>query len=266
MPELPDVEYYKKYFQRHALHKKITDVAASGERSLLKKTSYNQLQKVLIGHQFSQADRRGKYLIASISGTDKKLIIHFGMTGTLHYTARDNPRENEDQYTKFTFRFVNGKELRWINRRNLGKLFLVKNIGDISALGELGPEPSDISQKDFTQLLEHNSSRGIKHLLMDQSVIAGIGNVYSDEILFQAGLKPSRKVASLSDKEKNHLYTKMQYVLREAIKRQADPSRMPRTWLTPHRGQSSDCPRDSGTIRTATINGRTTYYCAKHQT
>jgi len=96
---------------------------------------------------------------------------------------------------------------------------------------------------------------------MDQSRIAGIGNIYADEILFQAGIRPERKAADLTEKERARVFRRMHHILQTAADRLAAEKDFPRTWLFAKRGEKSPCPRCDGTIRSMKVSGRTTWYC-----
>jgi formamidopyrimidine-DNA glycosylase len=100
---------------------------------------------------------------------------------------------------------------------------------------------------------------------MDQSLLAGIGNIYSDEILFQAHAHPQDKVDRLTKRQLNQIYKIMKNVLRNTIRYKADPNRAPRSWLLPHRGKNSDCPRCGNKLQRITINQRSAYVCPKCQ-
>jgi len=100
---------------------------------------------------------------------------------------------------------------------------------------------------------------------MDQQSIAGIGNVYSDEILFQAGEPLEKKVGAFSQKERKHLFHTMKRVLQTAIRHQADPGRFPRTYLTPRRREGEQCPKCGAGLRATKVNGRRAWYCPQHQ-
>ncbi|MBD3282643.1 MAG: Fpg/Nei family DNA glycosylase [Candidatus Portnoybacteria bacterium] len=256
MPELPDVENFKKYFKKTSLHKKVENIE-SNQKSLIRKITFNDFKKKIIGHKFEDAWRRGKFLIIEIGGISEKLIFHFGMTGYLSYFKQGK----ESHFAKVVFNFNNGYKLEWINKRKLGKIYLVEDIREISLLKNMGVEPLEISEKEFLELLENNKSRGIKSFFMDQTEIAGIGNIFSDEIFFRAKISPKSKIQDLSNSKKKALYDKMKKVLKEAIKigppeGSFDPSR----WLIPHRQKDMKCPNGHD-LKKETIAGRSSYYC-----
>ncbi len=128
----------------------------------------------------------------------------------------------------------------------------------------IGPDALALSLDDFRDLCAHRRG-SIKSLLMNQKAIAGIGNVYSDEILFQAGVHPAAQVKKLTDARIKEAHRWMRKVLHTAIERKANPEKMPRTYLLPHREDGAPCPRGEGEIKTMKVNGRTCYYCPQRQ-
>lgn len=262
MPELPDVESFKIYTRETSLRKQIVKVACPDKR-VLKKISCSKIKKGLIGRQFIRINRRGKFLIFGVSGTPQKLIFHFGMTGDLHYIPQEAPREGLDRFTRFLIGFQNSHELRWINVRGLGKIYFLSEPKDIPLIREMGPEPFSLSKQEFRKLLKVHQNRIIKAFLLDQRAIAGIGNVYSDEILFQAKIHPKRKIKELSSSEISLLFQKMKEVLREAV-RVRPPLGMlfGAGWLLNHRDKDMRCSRNGKhLLKKETIAGRSAVFC-----
>ena len=266
MPELPDVESFKKYFQRTSLKKKIIDVEGES-KVLVRKIAFQDFKKKLVGESFKKAWRRGKFLIVEIKGIPEKLVIHFGMTGDLHYVKQDNEKEGEDRFARLIFKFDNGYELRWLNMRKFGRVYLVRDLNKIGLIKEMGAEPLKISKAQFLELLNKNKEKNIKAFLMDQREIAGIGNVYSDEILFRSRINPQKDVKSLDKIEKEKLFDKMKEVLKEAIQiRPPTGMLFGANWLLAHRRGDMRCPIDRNhRLKKETIAGRSAVYCPIHQ-
>jgi formamidopyrimidine-DNA glycosylase len=218
MPELPDVEYFTSYFKRTSLHKKI-DAVKCLRASLLKKITQKDFVSRLEGKKFQDASRRGKFLIASLKGTENNLILHFGMTGDLQYRKMGKDKAPYDEvYAKVVFQFRNGYELLWINKRKFGKVYLVDKPERIDLIRQMGPEPLEISKKDFLATLEEKKRKNVKSFLMDQRDIAGIGNEYSNEILFRCGIHPKKRIQSLKEADRKQLYKTMKSTLKKAIR------------------------------------------------
>lgn len=261
MPELPDVESFKRYFNRTSLGQEIADIQ-SDAKSLVKKIVFGDFKQKLLGRQFRKASRRGKFLIVKIENIPQKLILHFGMTGSLHYVKQGSPRKDRDRFAHLIFKFKNGYELRWNNQRKLGKVYLLENPEDLDLIQEMGPEPLEISKKEFLKLLKEHSRKSMKGFFLDQRVIAGIGNIYSDEILFRAKIDPHRKAKSLDLKEKKKVFKKMQKVLKEASKLNHPDAQFPDSWLIPHRRKGEKCPQNKNhELKREIIVGRASYFC-----
>jgi formamidopyrimidine-DNA glycosylase len=261
MPELPEVETFRRYFERHALGQPIARVEVRDERILgaVRKESF--LRK-LRGKNFTTTRRHGKHLFAQ-AAERLWLHLHFGMSGDLAY-YRD-PSE-EPRFTRVLFAFENGAFLAFDDMRIFGLADLVDDPDAFIAAQQLGRDPLDpaFRPRDFQALL--SKRRGaVKSLLMAQDVVAGLGNLYVDEVLFQTGIHPRRPVDELQPAETRALFTTMRRIVRDVIQRHERGAEHPRGYLIPHREEGERCPRCGGTIRRAVVFGRTTYYCGTHQ-
>lgn len=265
MPELPDVENFTLYLKRNSLNKKIIDVDAV-TKQLIQGITFPNFRKTLKGSEFAKAYRRAKYLVVELKGAEEKLVMHFGMTGYLRYRKQDAEKDREDRFSQVVFKFRNGYELQWMSKRKLGRIYWVKDINEVKALKEMGPEPFDLSEMDFLGLLNQRPRKNIKAFLMEQKDIAGIGNEYSDEILFQTGISPMRKTDDLEEKKKKELYRKMKSVLRAAIKVGPPEGEFGPEWLLAHRAGDMLCPKNKNhKLVKETIAGRSSVYCPEHQ-
>lgn len=266
MPELPDVECLKHYLKSTSLRKKMTDVECRDAR-LLCGVNPEQLKRKLVGRSFQKVSRRGKFLIVQIDRHAEKLIFHFGMTGDLHYVPQRREETGLDRFTRTVFRFENGRELRWINPRKLGRIYMLEDPKLIPLLRDLGPEPLTLSRGLFLRLLRKHEEKNVKAFMLDQRTLAGIGNVYADEILFRGGVSPRRKLKTLSPMEKVDLFHSMREVLREAVHRRPPMGMLYGAfWLLPERRSAMRCPRDGKhRLIRQRIVGRTTVYCPSCQ-
>lgn len=251
MPELPEVETYARYFAKHALGQRVKRVRVVDERILADIRKETFVRK-LRGRTFTDVRRHGKHLFANAGTT--WLHLHFGMTGDLSYYRDEPPR-----FAKVIFDFDGGAHLAFEDMRLFGLADLVDSPHAFIRERNLGPDPLDLSPKSFAKLLE-NRRGAIKSLLMTQDIIAGLGNLYADEILFQTSIHPRRPVDRLRDAEKRALYTTMRRILKTAIARDLPPRA-----LFHHRNTDEPCPRCGGTLRKSVVFGRTTYFCARHQ-
>lgn len=255
MPELPDVEVFRRYLESTSLHQAIGKVSV-GAPDILEGVSARSLQMRLKGRSFRSAFRHGKYLFVDVGGSDL-LVLHFGMTGSLAYGRKDG---GEARHSRVLFLFRNGYLLSYVSVRKLGAVGMTVGVEKFREERGLGQDALALSSGEFRRLAA--GRRGlVKCWLMDQSSMAGIGNVYSDEALFQARIHPKRKVSDLDGKEVARLFRKMRHVLSAAIKRKADPAEMPRSFLLPRRTENGKCPRCGGRVRTLRACGRTSFCC-----
>lgn len=259
MPELPDVETYKRYLDATALHQPIAGIRVGAPR-LLHGITPQALGRRLHGQAMESTRRHGKYLFARIDEAGW-LVLHFGMTGRLRY-AKSSGRLPAD--AELLLRFENGAGLAYIAPRKLGRIDWTEAPDGYAASRRLGPDALSL---DCASLRERARGRrgGVKSWLMDQAALAGIGNVYSDEILFQAGIHPRRAVAELADAQLRALYRALRRVLRGAIDAKADPLGMPRSFLLPERHADGHCPRCGGPVAKTRGAGRTAWFCPRCQ-
>lgn len=259
MPELPDVEVFRRYLDSTSLHKTVRDVDVR-DAGVLRSISGRGLEKSLKGRSLESTRRRGKHLLARLD-EDGWLTIHFGMTGYLEYFKSV---KGERPHDRVVMRFDNGYHLAFVCQRKLGRIGLVKHPGRFFASHALGPDALDLDMDTFRDML--GGRRGaVKPALMDQSFIAGIGNIYADEILYHAGIDPRARASSLGHKSVDALFGKMKRVLNMAIDRKADPERLPRTWLLPHREEGASCPKCGGTVKRIRLSNRSAYLCPRCQ-
>lgn len=262
MPELPDVEIFRKYFDETSLNKKITDVELPAPK-MLKGMSPGEFAENIIGKKFTSSYRHGKYLFGLLNNKFT-LVLHFGMTGYLLYFKNG---EERSKHIRLSFTFSDGSHLAYDNQRKFGSIHLIGNIEEFIKEKDLGPDPisGKMTAKDFTSLLEKKKG-AVKPVLMDQSVIAGIGNVYADEILFQTSIHPLREVNKISADEMKSIYSSMMKIFKIAINKEAERDAFSDSYLLRHRKKKAECPKCGGVIEAKTIGGRTTYFCNSHQT
>lgn len=259
MPELPDVEVFRQYLNATSLHQQVQNVE-SLDRSILWRISPAKFRATLNGSQLRETTRHGKYVFSRLNG-NTYLGLHFGMSGSLKYFKNGEA----PTHTRMLVRFANGNHLAYISVRKLGKLFVARNLQAFVDEQHLGPDALAIDFQTFQSIFE-NRKGAVKSALMNQQAIAGLGNVYSDEILFQARVRPTKTCSQLSPKEWQRVFHAMRAVLNAVIKKRAQPERFPRSYLTRHRGAGEECPRCGSQLKRVKVGGRTTYYCPKDQT
>jgi len=267
MPELPEVETIKNELSPWVLGQRFTHVTIF-DSDLLLETPVEEFRHKLIGQTIQSLERRGKYLIFNLA-SNQALIMHFRMTGTLLL----NPK-GIDRYARASFHLSNGNQFVFIDRRRLGVMWLV---GDANAIvGKLGPEP--LSESFTPGILAQRLSRHhipVKAALIDQSVIAGIGNMYADEALFAAGIHPLKKANTLVAEEVQTLDHCIREVLWSAIENKGasvDTYVRPEGQLgtaqfdfrVAHRG-GEPCPACHTPIQRILVRNRGTYFCPNCQ-
>jgi formamidopyrimidine-DNA glycosylase len=259
MPELPEVETFKRYLDSTSLHQQITGVEVR-DAYVLNRISARQLARRLKGRRFENSYRHGKHLFVR-AGNKLWLRLHFGMTGSLEYLK---PDEVAPKTARVIFHFADNCRLAFDDQRKFGEIELIESVGEFLQRRGLGPDALEINVWQFKAILgKHRGA--VKAILLNQQLIAGIGNLYADEILFRARMHPATDAASLSDKNLRRLFRATQHVLEKAIALKTDFNRLPKSWLLTHRGKRGKCPRCDRALRSATIGGRTSWFCAHCQ-
>lgn len=253
MPELPDVEMYKLEAKK-AVNESIEEVNIR-DKSFIDAHKH-QMIKYVEGNTLKDVIRQGKYIFLNTQN-NKAIVMHFGMTGSLAYR---NNKEKKPKYTKFIIRLGNDHCLYYMSKRKLGSLEFTHSIEGYISDKEIGTDALKISEEDFRKKFI-NSSAMAKNFLTDQSKVSGIGNVYADEILFQANVHPKIKSDKLDKSQIDELYKSMNKVLKKSIEVEADISKLPDSYLLPKREKGKRCPRCNGKIKKTKVSGRTGYYC-----
>ncbi|WP_049578219.1 Fpg/Nei family DNA glycosylase [Streptomyces sp. SBT349] len=254
MPELPDVEGYRRVLDLCGSGHRITriDVADAG---VLRETTAPRLRKALVGRRVGAPERHGKWLLARTDGPTA--LLHFGMTGRLVAQAPTDPLAPHD---RVTFVLDDDRQLRFRDQRKLKGIWLAEDEDGVDRLiGDQGPDALSVTPAQLDRLLAGRRGR-IKSVLTDQSVVAGLGNLLADEILWRAGIRPSRPASDLAPGERRRLAGAMRSVLRASVKEGHVPARP--SWLTGHRDDPDPvCPRSCGPMRRDRVSGRTTAWC-----
>lgn len=259
MPELPDVEIYKQYFNATALHQRVECIHMKSS-TLLVNTTPQGLGRALKHKKFRSTKRHGKYLFIELNPFGW-LVMHFGMTGELKYFQQGQDKPN---YAQLIIIFENGFHLAYISRRKLGQIALIDEPQQYLNMHSLGPDALNLSSAHFYELASKRR-KNVKSWLMDQHIIAGIGNIYSDEILYQAKIHPKRTICDLDKLILKRLYQTIGTVLNTAIEASANPKKMPSTFLLSHRKQGNHCPECANPIEKIKVAGRSAWYCPQCQ-
>ncbi|MDR5693924.1 MAG: DNA-formamidopyrimidine glycosylase [Armatimonadota bacterium] len=262
MPELPDVEAVVQRIRPHVVGRKILEVEVLSPRTV-RHPAPALFARLLSNKKVQAIRRRGKYIVFEIDD-GRILVIHLRMTGDLVVESRGT---RVDPHTRLTFLLEGGKELRFVDARRLGHAHLLhpEEINLLKGFSTLGPEPlaSEFTLAAFRRRLRGRKGM-LKSLLLRQDFIAGLGNIYADEVLFQAGLSPMRRVEELRPQEEKALFEAIRRCLREAVRnllRRGEPGGE----LIPVREEDAPCPRCGTPLEMRRVSGRSSYYCSRCQ-
>lgn len=290
MPELPEVETIVRGLRKKVLGRTFIDVWTDNPKTIKRPKSFDLFRKAVRGKKIVKIGRRGKNVLIYLSG-EKIILIHQKMTGHLLYglwkferrvwrPVGKGPLEDPaNRFIHLLFWLDNKKMLSLSDLRKFAKVELWE-VRELEASGELekiGPEPLD---KSFTFMGFKQALKGergkIKKVLMDQRVLAGIGNIYSDEILWEAKIHPLAEVSLLSENDLHRIYRAISAVLKKAIMLQGDSMSDYRLIggekghyqevQRVYRQEGKFCPRkDGGVIERLKIGGRSGHFCPKCQ-
>lgn len=265
MPELPEVEGYRALAERCALGREIVVVDAEDAWYLKRGLVAAAAMAALVGRRLVSARRRGKLMLldAGRPGAEADVVLglHFGMSGRLIVDGRASvdrllyaPTGDETRHDRFTLHFSDGGWLAMRDPRRLGAVELDPDED------RLGPDALTATPADVRRALA-GSAVALKARLLDQTRLAGIGNLIADEVLWRAGLAPGRPASSLTANELRRLHHHLSSGLAELIRRGGSHLGD----LQPERRPGGRCPRDHSELSRAVVGGRTTWWCPRHQ-
>ena len=219
MPELPEVETIRRDLEKEIVGKRVKSVEATGLRSIRRHKTKADFIKHVEGRKVNGVERKGKYILVKLDSGDI-LVIHLGMSGQL--LRAKSAKDPVVKHTHVVVTLNTGVQLRFVDPRTFGELFVTtpdELENQVPELAHLGFDPLDevMSWTHFAELLYVRKTK-LKPLLMDQKFLAGIGNIYADEILFAAGLRHDRSSETLTTQEVRRLYRAMVETLQDAIK------------------------------------------------
>jgi formamidopyrimidine-DNA glycosylase len=261
MPELPDVEAVARRLRRAVHGRRVTRVQVV-DRSVVRSPAPRRFVARLQGRRIETVGRRGKYLLMPLNG-GLLLVGHLRMTGDFVVVQRGAPRR---PHTRLVLG-LGPDDVRFVDPRRFGHVDLIaeRDAGRLAGLGTLGVEPLEpaFSLNRLRSLIGRRRGT-VKAFLLRQDLIAGIGNIYADEILFQARLHPARTLDTLTDGQVRALHRSIRRVLRRAIVALSHRGRAVGA-LAEVRERGGTCPRCGRRFRSATLGGRTAYFCARCQ-
>ncbi len=261
MPELPEVEVMRQYFNEAALHQSIAGVEFHDERDKIFKSSRQEISDHLVGEQFSETERIGKYLFAKISN-GKWLHLHFGMTGDLEVF---NDADALPKYTRFVIVFADGRRLAYRDLRKFGVIEITDSPEAYREKYGLGEDLLKISREDFVSALRGRKAP-VKSALLDQKHFAGIGNWIADEMLFDCGIHPLSPPAALSEQQLAKLYHSAVSIVKEAIDSDTHYGQFPEHFFVNYRKKGAihpDYPHSP--VEGLKVGGRGTFIVPEKQ-
>ncbi len=262
MPELPDVEAVKRRIEKKVKGKRVKGIKIL-DNKLIRWTPLSTFKKIIKGNTISSVFRRGKFIIFNLKSGDS-IVSHLKMSGDFRYLRT---KDKIDKYDKIILNLSDNHDLRYLSKRLLGMLTVAKNkdYSHIPTLRNMGPEPLDnrFTFETFKNILK-GRKREIKPLLLDQSFIAGIGNIYADEILFHSRINPKRRVSGLTEKNKKDIFKYTKSILGFAVKHYRLVP-LKRSFIMNHREEGAPCPRCRRPLKRIVIATRSAFFCPRCQ-
>ena len=264
MPELPDVEGYRRFWAGHAEGRTVGRVITT-DAAIVRNATPRALDHALRGRAFGPAVRHGKWLTAW-TGDGPAMLFHFGMTGLFLWGDSAFEPTARHRHDRVIVELAGGGEVRYRNMRKLGGVWLAHDEAEARAItGGLGPDALGVDRRLFRSLLAPRRG-GAKAVLMDQTFVAGIGNLLADEILWQARTHPKRRLETMSFEDRDRLFEAMRKVVRESVAAHDDYIPKKKTWLLYVRGAPGAlCPRCRTPLERTEAAGRTTWFCPSCQ-
>jgi formamidopyrimidine-DNA glycosylase len=270
MPEIPDLEGYRAYFNKRLPGLTVTGVEAP--IAWMVRAGREEFEQRLVGGTFLPVQRVAKMLLFPLErgGEREFLVVHAMLAGRYQYTA---PETQRPRMTAWVLKLDNGMELRYFDERRMGRTYLVREdefADKVPRWTEMGPDVMDpgLTEDEFVRIL--SAKRGmIKNLITDERTVAGIGNAYADEVLWEARIHPFRKRTDIPEERLRELFRSIRRVMEWAtpiviqqMEEKGLPVRMYRDHLRVHsRPPDAVCPRDGHRITTITSGGRETSFC-----
>jgi formamidopyrimidine-DNA glycosylase len=278
--ELPEVEVVRRDLEKDVVGRRIREADVRPQRNAMRVIRRHARRKEfsdrLAGKKIARIDRKGKYVLMYLDGSDV-LVVHFGMSGQL---LRGNKRQALPPHTHVVLEFMQGGDLRFVDPRTFGEMFVTSadELGKVRELDHIAIDPLEdaFTWQQFSAELARRAQK-LKPLLMDQKFISGLGNIYSDEVLFAAGLRWDRMSDTLSSQEVRRLYRALREVVQDAIRFRGttledeayvDLYGKPGEFaaeLKVYGRRGLPCRRCRTPIEMVKISGRGSYYCPQCQ-
>lgn len=271
MPEIPDLEGYRVYLNRRLPGENVSEARVT--IPIVVRTPKEEFAKALTGDTLGETQRIGKYLLFPFA-SGRVLVVHAMLTGRFQYCE---PKQKLRAKTAFVLTLGSGMEVRYFDQRLMGKAYLSETVEGLPSVvprwSEMGPDAmsDELTEDVFVQRLRKYRGQ-IKNVLTKEQFIAGIGNAYSDEVLWEAGIHPYRPRTQLSEEEQRGLYRAMRAVMEwatpivvERMEREGLPEAHYRDHLRVHRKGGEACPRCGSRVSEITAGQRITSFCRNCQ-
>lgn len=254
MPELPEVEMVRRYLEERCQGRRIERVKVLDE-GILDGVTRSAFVHAIQGREIIEASRHGKQLFLDLGAT--LMTVHLGMTGDLLLLEEG---ERPPSHMRVLLTLEGAAHLAYDDPRKFGAIGLTCSRADFVTGHRLGPDALSISKREFVTRVKR-SRRAIKSVLLDQHVLAGVGNLYADESLYQARVHPLLPADQLPQASLERIWAEVRRVLKTSIKVSTDFRLLPQSFLLRNRVAGSPCPRDNGSLHSLKIGGRTTIFC-----
>lgn len=299
MPELPEVESIVRYLRPKVVGLRVVDFWSDREKPVKQAGGVAKFKKEVIGKKILSINRRAKFIVIDVEG-EKSLFIHQKISGHLIYgkwkltqdkwlSQISGPLKNDrqNQYIRYIWGLSNGYQLAMSDLRRFSRVILVKDkdISNLKEIRDLGPEPLSLTFNQFSQLFRGSTSKQtseqrkkgrLKQVLMDPFFIVGVGNIYSDEILWDSGYHPLSRVENLGENDFTKIHASTLKILKKAIVLKGDSMddyRLPsgekggyQNVQKAYQQTGRKCAKkDGGIIQRLKIGGRSAHFCLVHQ-
>lgn len=254
MPELPEVESFRRFFDKHAKGKCVKSCSLDDDFRL-EGITRKELYKSLKGSCFTKTFRHGKFLFCEMN-TGRYLVFHFGMTGYFE--------TGDIKHPALLFHFPDESDFAFVDRRKIGRISLTTDPLEYLKNRNWGEDALKISEKNFVSLLSSRKAP-VKSVLMNQHLVAGIGNEFSDEILFQEKLHPARPANKISPDKWKDIFRTSKEILKTAVKANAERKKLRQYYFLDNRKAGKPCPACGTEISFKSVGGRSSYFCGNCQ-
>lgn len=269
MPELPEVTTIVKDINERLVGRRIDEVKITSLGENLRIKSKQDLDQILPGKRIERAERKAKFLLLNLSNGDS-LVIHLKLTG--QFILRDK-NSKPDEYTRLIINLDDDQQIRFNDRNGAAEVFVIHEVSKVESL--IGPDPFEITKQEFSKNIQNSDKKTIKETIVDQKVIAGVGNIYADEALFVAKINPKRSPKSVTPEQVNNLLEAIRQVLNEGIEHRGTTIDSYRdllgnpgghqNYLRVYGKKEQPCPNCGAKIEYTEINGRRTHFCPSCQ-